>query len=98
MVVISVIRLGTPINPSPYLSVAVGKIESARPIMVTGREIDDLPTPGSDRGESVHFGDEEAVVDAVVPFIQQNKRFGGSGCGHVADFFDDRVARCPGTG
>src|SRR5439155_4009738 len=95
MVAIPVIGFGAFIEPFFDLRMTVGKIKPAGPVMVTGWEINNLPATGSDRGESVHLGDKIAVVDAVVPLIEQNKRLGGRRCGHVADLFYDCVTRCP---
>src|SRR5580765_7691656 len=95
MIVIPVISFGAFIEPFLYLSMTIGKIKPARPVVVTGGEINNLPAPGSDRVESVHLSDEIAIIDAVVSFIEQNKRLGRRGCSHVTDFFYDRVARCP---
>src|SRR5207245_2024248 len=97
MVVVPVIGFGAFIEPFLYLSMAVGKIKPASPVMVTGGEIDNLPATGRDRVEAPHLSDKIAVVDAVIPLIEQNKRFGGRGCGHVADLFYNRVPRCPRT-
>src|SRR6266446_5113950 len=95
MVVIPVISFGAFIEPFLYLSMSVRKIKPAGPVMVTGGEIDDLPATGCDRVEAIHLSDEIAVVDAVVPLIEKNKRFGGRGCGHVTGLFYDRIPRCP---
>ena len=78
MVVIPVIGFGAFIEPFLDLSMTVGKIKPAGPVMVTGGEINNLPTPGSDRGKSVHLSHKITVVDAVVPFIEQNKTFGSA--------------------
>src|SRR5438093_13447797 len=95
MVVILVIGFGAFIEPFLYLSMTIGKIKPARSVVVTGGEINNLPASGSDRGESVHLRDEIAIVDAVVSFIEQNKRLGRRRRGHVADLFYDRITRCP---
>src|SRR6266853_595374 len=95
MVVIPVIGFGAFIEPFLYLSMTVGKIKPACPVVVTGGEIDNLPATGRDRAEAFHLSDKIAVVDAVIPLIEQNERLGWRGCGHVADLFYDRVPRCP---
>src|SRR2546425_1228435 len=97
MVVIPVISFGAFIEPFLYVSMTVCKIKTAGPVMITGGKIDNLPATGRDRVEAPHLSDKIAVVDAVIPLIEQNKRFGGRGCGHVADLFYDRVPRCPRT-
>src|SRR6266550_3377921 len=95
MEVIPVIGLGAFIEPFLYVSMTVGKIKPAGPVMVTRGEIDNLPAPGRDGIESVHLRNKKAVVDAVVPLIEQDKRLGRRGRGHVADLFYDRVSGCP---
>src|SRR5439155_2511399 len=95
MVVIPVIGFGAFIEPFLYIRMTVGKIKSAGPVMVTGGEIDNLPATGRDWVEAPHLRNKIAVVDAVIPLIEQNKRFGRWRRGHVADLFYDRVPRCP---
>src|SRR5438874_2192029 len=95
MVVIPVIGLGAFIEPFLYVRMTVGKIKPTGPVVVTGGEIDDLPAPGRDRVESVHLRNKIAVVDAVVPFIEQDEGLGRRWRGHVADLFYDRVSGCP---
>lgn len=95
MVVIPVIGLGAFIEPFLYLSVAVRKIESARSVMVTGGKIDDLPASRRERIESVHLRNKIAVVNAVIPFIEEDKCLSGSWRDHVAEFFYDCIACGP---
>ena len=95
MVVIPVIGFGAFIEPFLYVSMTVGKIKTAGPVVLTGGEVDNLPAIGRDRVEAPHLSNEIAVVDAIVPLIEKNKRFCGRGCGHVADLFYDRVPRSP---
>src|SRR6266571_403380 len=73
MVVIPVIGFGAFIEPFLYIRMTVGKIKPAGPDMVTGGEIDNLPATGRDWVEAPHLRNKIAVVEAVVPLIEQNK-------------------------
>src|SRR6266498_5653490 len=66
---------------------AIGKSETARAAMVTGRIIDDI---GQGRiWIPIHLRDEIAVIDAIPPLVQNDKGHRGTGRKHLSQFAED---------
>src|SRR5262245_30255691 len=61
------------IEPALYLGVPIGKIETARSVVVCGGIISDQTRGGLRRIVSAHVRGKPAVVDAIFAFIEHDK-------------------------
>ena len=73
MKIVPVIGLGPWIQPFLDLGMPVCKIETTSAVVIAGGKVNDRPRTRGVWIKAFHLRDKIAVVDAVVPLIQQDK-------------------------
>lgn len=69
-------RFGARINPGADLGVSIGEVQGAGAAVVTGGDIVEH-LAGGVVAVTDHIDDEEAVIDAILPFVDQHPELRG---------------------